>query len=98
MSFATRHNKVNVFDISTEGFVYYGLGDLYDEKDPEKVKCQKDRREPPYPGHAVFIHSAAHDPGHRRKDSWRRKIDDCKHERRQDGDDVQSLVPDGFAA
>ena len=37
MSFAARHNKVNVFDVNTEGFVYYGLGDLYDGKDPEKV-------------------------------------------------------------
>ena len=31
MSFATRHNKGNKFDIDTEGFKYFSLKELFDE-------------------------------------------------------------------
>lgn len=37
MSFAARHNKGSVFQCNTEGFEYFKLVELYDEKKPDKV-------------------------------------------------------------
>lgn len=37
MSFAARHNKGSVFQCNTEGFEYFKLVELYDEKKPDEV-------------------------------------------------------------